>query len=210
MIAISSFRPLGDCPADIALNQCRAYDSWRAMFDKIIWFGDWEPELAGRTTHFWPCAGKPKICELALMASTQPDWVCLLNADILVGPHWPAVEKRLRHTAAQAAVSRRWQFKGDRQFCQVTDWGLDFFCAHPAVWRAVAETIPEIYTLGRIQFDTWLLGFFLAHCGAGNVADLTLAKVVFHPFHGDRRDQNISPPDSPYLRPTGWPQIKVS
>ncbi len=85
------------------------------------------------------------------------------------------------------------------------DLGLDFFAATPTVWKAAAEKIPAEFTLGRIAWDNWMLNFFMSEFG-NYCFDITPSRVVFHPQHEDREDQNWDfPKKDPYIVRNNWP-----
>lgn len=199
MIAITSIRP--NAPEEIAGHQRIAEEYRNYAFDSVI------PMYA-------PDGGKPSIKDIARHASTLPAWVCLLNADIIISPRWKIVtDNMIRHTSVKAAISKRWQFDPKKGIADaaVTDEGLDCFCAHPAVWGMIAREAPPEFKLGHILFDTFLLGFLMKKLD-GNVGDLTSAKLVFHPLHGDRNDQSIPNHlmSNPYLMFVRWPTIHIT
>jgi hypothetical protein len=214
MNAISSHRPFVRCTPAIAMNQERANDSWVKLFDRIIYMGDYSQHLDGPNVWFARSKheGLPSIRELCELAAKQPTWSAIINADIIIGPDWNRTELKLQRTLAQAAISRRWQFDPEKdpamEHAKLTDLGLDLFAAPPAVWRQAAAECPDEFRLGRILWDTWMLGFLMSVTN-GNVADLTHNKVVFHPIHGDRGDQSMGNVESAYLHKGGWPQIRV-
>ncbi len=209
MIAISSHRPFSDCPDEIRINQTRAIDSW-SVFEKVILFGDYEAELARENVKFFPCVGKPFIWQLTDLAATQNDWACIINSDIVLGVRWREVEAKLRSTWAIAAMSKRYNFDttNDDDAGTVDDNGLDFFAAHPDTWALVAREVPRVFQLGKILWDTWMIGFLAAKAGL-NFADLTPAKVIFHPRHGHRTDQHIAKVSDKYIDRVRWPIMMI-
>lgn len=193
MIAVSSRRLEG--PSEIIDAQIKALESWRGHFPEIYFPQVIEGE-------------KPSISYLTDFCASLPDWSCLLNADIIIGPNWSRAERALRESGAVCAISRRYEIPkdGDLTKAEVVDQGLDFFAATPTIWASAAAEVPEVFRLGKILWDTWMLGFFM-HISRGKCADLTPARVVFHPQHGDRRDQNVDPPIMRY--PPRWPTLKI-
>jgi len=207
MILISSFRPFDGCPPVIWQQQEAANRSWVRLFDKIFYFNHSDPRLGSAKTAFFPCDGKPSIKTLATFAGYLADWSCIVNADIIIPQNFRRVEEALRTRPAGCAVSRRYTLPadGDQVGARLTDLGLDFFAATPTIWKAVAEKIPESFTLGRIAWDNWMVNFFMAEFG-NHCYDITPARVVFHPMHEDRTDQNWDfPKGDPYMMKNNWP-----
>lgn len=188
MTVISSFRPLGEHP-EYDHNQMVAKASWEGVFDRIIYVNQPEPKLASPKTEFVPTTEThPFIQTMAQVASAQPGWSAIVNADIVIGPSLKAAEHSLRLHGAKAAMSRRYEFNpavgmGE---AKVVDLGLDFFAAVPGTWRQAAEVIPPAFRIGHQQWDTWMLGFINAACGRF-CFDLTSYRCVFHPKHEGRR-----------------------
>lgn len=210
MIAASSPRPFKGCPTDIWDMQVNANHSWRLAFDEIWYWGEPHPDLTDRNVMFMPWEKHPTIHQLAVFLAGQSDWGAILNADILIGPNWPRALNELKRSRVDCAVSRRWEIPADSRLdgAKVTDFGLDFFAAKPDIWRRVALEVPPELCLGKIMWDTWMLGFFM-HASADNCADLTPARVIFHPKHGDRREQHVTPTDSPYFHRVRWPGYQI-
>ncbi len=182
-------------PPEIAQNQSRARESWANEIGQGVLFIDDDD-------------GPPTIRKLAEVCANQPGWSAICNCDIVIGPNWRLVERELLRSRVSCAISKRWELPADRNLdrAQVVDLGLDFFAATPAIWAAAAREVPEVFRLGKIMWDTWMLGFFM-HASQGNCADITPAKVVFHPKHGGRGGQHIEPPPMKY-RPL-WPAFKI-
>lgn len=211
MIIISSFRPYEGCPPAIWEQQTAANRSWVRIFDQIIYFNDAEPRMAASNkVMFLPTTGKPSIKKIVKFASGLNDWSAIVNADIVIPSNFRRVEDALRGRPAACAISRRYTLTpdGDTTAAQLApgDNGLDFFAATPAVWKLAAEKIPDGFCLGRIVWDTWMLNFFMGEFG-NHCYDVTPARVVFHPQHEDRTDQNWDfPKTDPYLTKHGfWP-----
>jgi len=187
LTAISSFRALDDSK-EVAANQLRAKHSWNAVFDRIILFGSYDKRLASAATEFIPCENFPRISLLALTASWQDNPVCLLNADIVVAPDLKAMVNRGWAKHAMALTSQRLEFdpKTEDYFrAVVRDYGCDFFCAFPAVWRQVYKAIPDVLRIGAGSWDNWMLGF-LTLTLPQRFFDITTLGPIFHPKHGDR------------------------
>ena len=207
MIIVSSFRPHVGCPANIWQQQEAANRSWTRLFDKIIYFNVSDPRMASDKTLFLPTEGKPSIQKIARFCGGLAGWSCLVNADIFIPQKFRQVENALLAKGGGCAVSRRFTLPadGDTATARLTDLGLDFFTATGPVWQAVAEKIPPEFCMGRIAWDNWLLNFFMAEYG-NDCYDLTNSRVVFHPMHEDRIDQNWNfPKDDPYILKNNWP-----
>lgn len=210
MLAISSPRPRNQCPAQIVQQQMEAIWSWSKVFDEILLFGLEDPQITAMVgkerVGFVGSVGRPSIKQMCAMAAGTQEWCCLLNADIIVDGNWPRVQDELLKSGMECAVSRRWEIppSGDTGHAQLKDLGLDFFCASPEIWKAAAEKIAEEFQIGRIMWDTWMLAFFMEASG-GKCADLTPARVVFHPQHGHRREQNLEVADREFFNKVKWP-----
>lgn len=205
MVALSSFKPLEKCTDEIRQNQIKAFHSWVEAFDHIYYFGDPAEEVRSLKTTFIPSKGRPTIRSLVHLGSTLGVWGAIINADIVISPKIREVEWRLSQLQCECGLSRRY----DQESQTVIDNGLDFFCATPKAWSAVAKVIPEEFRIGQILWDTWLLGYFSREF-RHKCADLTRAKFVFHPKHGDREDQNLAnPPRDKYLNSFAWPQVSI-
>lgn len=212
MIIVSSLRPSKVCEPDIWRNQVSAFKSWEATGNHVVYFAHEEFILSDS---YVPCAGKPAIRELAHWCGQQSDWCAIVNADIILGGTWPAVEQALRASVAKAAISRRWTLPDPEQYhgpydpfedAALTDQGLDFFTARPEVWREAARFVPKQFKLGHILWDTWMLSFFVHNF---KTADLTDARVVFHPQHEHRGDQSMLRSSDSYLDIVKWPGIRI-
>lgn len=208
MIILSSFRPYADCPPAIWENQLAANRSWVRICEKIVYFNHVEPRMNSDKTLWLPPDEKPSIKRMVMWAAQLNDWSAIVNADIVLPSNFRRVENALRGPAA-CAVSRRYTLPADGDTTAAKlesgDNGLDFFAATPTVWKKAGATIPESFRLGRIVWDTWMLNFFMAEFG-NYCYDLTPSRVVFHPKHEDRTDQNWDFPKSdPYLSKARWP-----
>jgi hypothetical protein len=209
MIAVSSFRPFADCPPAIWDNQVAANRSWVRLFPQIFYFNQAEPRMRSARTAFLPTTGKPSIKNLANFCGLLNDWSCIVNADIVIPQAFRRVEDHLRSHTAACCISKRYTLPPDGDTAGATldptDHGLDFFAATPKVWQTAAAKIDPAYTLGRIVWDNWMVNFFMAEFG-NFCYDLTPARVIFHPKHEDRTDQNWDfPKDDPILKRNNWP-----
>jgi hypothetical protein len=207
MIIVSSFRPFEGCPPGIWNHQVAANRSWVRLFHRIFYFNQADPRMRDPRVGFLPTNGKPSIKKMAAFCGGLNDWSAIVNADIVIPQNFRRAEDALRSRPAACAVSRRYTLPpgGDTSTARLLDLGLDFFAATPKVWKAAAEKIPEGFCLGRISWDNWILNFFMAEFG-NYCYDLTPARVVFHPQHEGREDQNWDfPKDDPYILKSNWP-----
>lgn len=211
MVAISSFRPLAESQ-DIATNQIRAKRSWDRVFDDIIYFGELEPELASDRTTFISYDGFPFIALLARTASMCDELVCLINADIVVGPHLKRTVQEALNRGALAITSWRYQFEPwDEELTNVkiVDQGLDFFATYPHIWKRVSDEIPQHYRIGHSAWDSWLLAFFHANCRR-SFFDITARQCIFHPRHGERHPpHHIELVHDHYTNRIGFPSLRL-
>jgi hypothetical protein len=132
----------------------------------------------------------------------QQDWCAILNADIVVTPHFKLVELKLKARKASAASSWRHEFDPAIGFdpCSRVDNVLDFFAASPFVWSLVYQDVNETLRLGSVQWDSWMLGYFAVKATAG-FYDITPSKCIRHPRHGNRK---YGPNPEP-VHFHGWP-----
>jgi hypothetical protein len=211
VIIVSSLRPADRCPECISEQQHSACKSWLRTGNDVAYFTN---EPAGDCARV-PCDGKPAIHLLATWCGQRSDWAAIVNADIILAPTWPAVEAALRSSGAKAAISRRWTLPPDNdpeidedpfEDAALIDQGLDFFAARPEVWREAARFVPKQFKLGHILWDTWMLSFFVHNF---KTADLTDARVVFHPQHEHRGDQSMMRSSDSYLDMVRWPSIRI-
>lgn len=194
LTAVSSFRALDACE-EVAANQLRAKRSWDRVFDRIFLFGSYDKRLDSPTTQFLPVDDFPAISLMALAASYQDGPVCLLNADIVVAPGLKEMVNRGWAKQAVALTSQRLEFdpKTEDYFrAKVVDYGCDFFCALPAIWRQVYKAIPGVYRIGAGGWDNWMLGY-LTLTFPRRFFDITTLGPIFHPKHESR----IRPPTGP-------------
>lgn len=208
MIFLSSFRPQANCPDEIWEHQIAANRSWTRVAESIFYFNKLDLNLRSTKTAFIGNSDdKPSIRQLAAFAGGMNSWVAILNADIVIPQAFRRVEDAIRSRACACVVSRRYNIAvdGDQSQAKVTDHGLDFFAATPHVWKAVANEIPDDFKMGRIVWDNWLINFFMLHYG-NFCYDITPARVVFHPLHEHREDQNWEfNKNDPVLRKNNWP-----
>lgn len=197
MDAISSYRPFEDSQ-EISRNQLKAKETWEPLFNRITYFGPVEDALKSPKTYFVECLGKPSIKSLALHAGHGFGWKSLINSDIQIDPKAKNLERILnRHEAACAFSFRIPIGKTEKK-----DLGIDFFLATTDVWHRLSHIIPEQFTIGRQQWDTWVLSFFFTHYGE-HCFDLSPMKLIYHPDHEERNDQGIEIID-PYLKNMTW------
>ena len=210
MMAITSHRPFKDCPEEIIRHQIAARKSWEGAFEKIIYVGNVEPDLIGENVSFIPFDGKPEIWRLCQLCADWSGWSCIINADVILGPHWRFVEPELTRYRLQCAVSRRYELPldGSLENARLVDLGMDWFAARPEIWGAAFASVPKDFCLGRILWDTWMLSFFMQE-SRGNCADVTLGRVIFHPKHGNRKDQHVDYRVNPFLDKVMWPGYQM-
>lgn len=206
MIAISSFKPFSKCTNEIKENQIKAFKSWLPVFDRVVYFGEPCDELYSCKTEFISTdVGKPSIKRLSECASQFGGWSSIINSDIIVTPKLKEVERKLNDLNCECAISKRWCTRQG----SIVDNGLDFFCAVPEVWRKLAIRIPEEFTLGRIAWDQWTLSWLVSNYGR-KCADVSPARICWHPPHSGREDQNWDiPKDDKYLKQFFWPTMTV-
>lgn len=195
MIAVSSFRALDD-NKEVAANQIRAIDSWRAVFHNIFLFGAFDWRLACPRTHFVEGPDFPPMSLLYMVASMADEPVAILNADIVVSNDLAASVDHALSRGAYALTSRRYEFdpdKPDFDRAKVVDLGADFFCAQPWVWAKAWRAVPPCYRVGNGGWDNWLLGY-LGVTFKRTFADITSARGIFHPRHNERKRIPLEPP----------------
>lgn len=183
MIAVSSFRPLGQNP-DWDRNQLAAKASWERVFEEIIYFNQEEPRLDSPKTAFLPTEGHPFIRQLCALCALSSGWSCIINADIVVSPELATVERRASARHAMAMTSYRYTTANGRT--AVIDNGLDWFAARGPIWAEAARQCPPQLRIGHPTWDTWMIGFLNHACGRSFI-NVTSARLIFHPKHEDRR-----------------------
>ncbi len=183
MIAVSSHKPFADS-AEIARNQARAFQSWLAAFDAIIYFGAPEKALASPYTAFIHSTERPRIRDLMFAASLATSPACIINADIVLAPN-----AREMLTGAMkrndAAISFRLEFDpehSDLSRARKVDNGLDLFLAQPALWRKCWKDCPDHFRIGKPVWDSWLYMWMRENC-KGRFVDLSQWRFVYHPRH---------------------------
>lgn len=180
MNAISSHRPFGESK-EADYNQRMAFSTWISVFSHIVFFGETQPIPA----QFIPCDGKPFIKDMATLASKLPGWTAIINADIQLEPQTVDLPLHLGKVDANCAYSFRIPIGKDKP----EDMGLDFFLAKPFVWEQAARLIPKEFRIGCIQWDTWMVSFFVNQFRCFDISPL---KLVYHPTHGERNDQSVT------------------
>jgi hypothetical protein len=205
MIFLSSCRPVGD-DAEYDRNQLAAKTSWDRVASAICYFNEPQPPLASPKTRFIPSEPYPRLIEMVDVAADQNDWVCVINADIVVTPHLQHIEHRLKARKAVAASSWRWEFDPAVGLspCHHVDNGLDFFAAVPGAWAQVWDRMhnspqgehdaAKHLRFGAPSWDAWMLGAFFklfSHMGFYNI---TSSQCIRHPRHGGRKHGAGVPP----------------
>lgn len=207
MIAVSSFRRLSD-NEEVARNQMAAKASWETVFDGIIYLGDFEPLLASKKTEFLPTEDFPLMSTVLMTAAMCEDFVCVLNADIVVAPHLEQVIREVYGLGGRAVVSKRWNFSPTRS-PQITDQGIDFFGTEPQFWAQAATRIPRHYRIGANCWDTWVMSY-LNYALPRQFFDISSRAAIFHPEHVERkRLYAVEPIDDKYTEHCGWPLLKL-
>jgi len=185
MIAISSHRKHGHHKCTYRKNQIRAKESWEKYFEKIIYFGDVEPDLQSDKTFFIPCENWPFIRDMAREAGRQPsNYVAIINADIVVTQPFRNVEIIMRASSIRAASSRRRDLT--KRVLLDNDKGRDIFVCTPVVWRNVAKEIPACCRIGHQQWDSWMVAYLRTTLRNG-FAEFTRIPCIYHPSHGMRQ-----------------------
>jgi hypothetical protein len=214
VILVSSFRPQADCPKKIWENQEAANRSWTRIAERIFYFNKGDPRMKSAKTAFIPTEVKPPIKKMAAFCPGLNSWSAIVNADIIIPQNFRRVEDAMNDPdrAVGCVVSRRYTLPkdGDTSGARLADLGLDFFAATPTVWKAVAEKMPPEFLMGRIVWDNWIVNFFMAEFG-NFCYDITPARVIFHPMHEDRTDQNWDfPKNDEILAKHNWPFHSIS
>lgn len=210
MILVSSFRAFADDPdGSYRTNQLAAFRSWQKVATKIVFFNGFEPELDSPKTIFIPSERYPQILQLVEFCAAQTEWCALLNADIVLGAHFPLVEAKLKARHAQCASSWRYNFDPavGIQSGVHDDNGLDFFAAVPSVWQKAYEMCDERLTISSGGWDQWCLSLFCTFFQQG-FWNVTPSRVIFHPnaaAHGPRIHGPRAEIDT--IQTYGWPQM---
>jgi hypothetical protein len=211
VIAIASYRPLDDSE-EVARNQIRAIESWNHVFDLNILLGPTDGRLFSPTTVFMPCADFPAIRFMVYVAFHQLGWSCLINADIVVLPSLKMAIRAAETQGAVALTSHRYEFNPDYtdyRSAKVKDNGVDFFAARDWVWWEVFKIIPAEFRIGHCAWDSWMLGA-LNKIGKKRFVDITSARCIFHPKHGDRkRAYDVHVPEESFVGSAGFPSKRL-
>lgn len=197
MICISSYRPR-DQSETIFQLQVTAKKTWDKVFQEIVYFGAPNEALETPRTKFIECDSKPRIKDMAQVASRSFSWAAIINADIQVSERAKHLDRVLNMYKAACGFSFRIPVGGTEK----KDLGLDVFFARGDIWVDVAQQIPDVFQMGKIQWDTWLASFFMTHWPV-ECYDLSPSKLFFHPEHGERGDQHLVISD-PYLKNMRW------
>lgn len=183
-------------------NQLAAKASWETYLEQIVYLNDYEPKLASPKTLFVPHEPFARIADIAAMCAAQPDWSCIINADIVLGSNFRRAEHILKRKSASACMSRRYEFEPaegiDKAAVPPNDFGLDFFAAIPSVWKKVEQICPSELRHGCPRWDAWLLSFFNA-VACNGFYSITNHRCIFHPRHEGRQYGH----DIPVVNPVG-------
>jgi hypothetical protein len=207
LCAVSSFRPLDECP-EVAKNQLRAKKSWDAVFDDIFLLGDFDERLATPSTHFIKAEQFPHISLMIWIASKQLSPTCILNADIVVAPNLKELLDQGWQKQAMAMTSKRLEFDPateDYFKARVVDLGADFFCATQDVWKRAYVEVPQQFRIGHNRWDNWMLNFLWFICRRRFI-DISTLGPIFHPKHGSRfQPHSIDDSDVNFYSQIGFP-----
>lgn len=163
--------------------------TFEMTFNKIIYLGPNEFPLRSHKTRFVPSEDFPRIKSLMQIASMQPGFTAILNADIVVND-LRKLERQMMATGKVCASSRRWHF--DPNTCAWDqaqlgeDRGRDIFIARCDVWRHAARNVPDEFRIAHGGWDGWTTDFFRRHYNE-NFIDFTGQRLIFHPIHGSRK-----------------------
>lgn len=215
MKIVSSHRPHKNSE-EFARNQTAANMSWRPIAERIYYLGNYEGDLAAPNVTFVESEQHPTIRRMAKLCSevglSRLEWVALVNADIVLSPRIVDAIDELNARNGSCGMSLRYQFfvgHNPQDTGSQTDLGIDFFIATKAIWAMVSKEVPEMFRIGHILFDTWLMSFF-ARWGGSACYDLTPQRLVFHPIHGDRnRVHPVSDPGDYYTTHIAWPKGRL-
>jgi hypothetical protein len=211
MTAVTSAAP-HERSFEIARNQRTAHKSWERTFDRIVYFGRLEPDLASDKTAFVDSDSYPDIRSLVRFCSSVAGWSCIINADIVLIPiRFLAALSEVKRLGGKCAMSFRYQFDpvNPRIEPRVVDLGLDVFCAQQSVWEYILKTVPPFLRIGHCFWDTWMLGCFNV-ASAGKLYDFTPCRSVLHPKHGNRQAPHTIPTfTDPYSQAAGPVKLKA-
>lgn len=183
MTLVSSFRPHADDPV-YRENQVRALSSWEPMVDRIVYFGQFEPELSRPNVIFVECEEWPRIGVMAEYCAQVDRVSAIVNSDIVLAPAVSKVFEIVRHTSIGAATSRRYDLETGK--LNPMDKGRDIFICKDHVWSKLAKAIPDTFRIGHQSWDGWAVGFFRVILDK-RFAEFTQMKAVFHPQHEGRK-----------------------
>lgn len=189
MILLSSIRQFSNDPtSEYQRNQLAAKSSWDRVASKVVYFSAREPALDNPKTIWIPSEEFPQIMDLCEFAAQQNDWCALINSDIVLGPHLPIVEAKLKVRKASCATCWRHNFDPHAGVDSAVkeDNGMDFFAATPEVWRRAYEMVDERLRMGSGFWDSWMLSLFCTFYPQ-HFWNITNSRVIFHPRHGGRQ-----------------------
>ena len=198
----------------IGTIQRNSLGSWCRLPDvaEILLLGD-EDGLAEAAADFGathicgiPCdeESAPKLDAVfhAADGSANTDWICYVNADIVLLPDfWTAAQQAILTLGPSLSVSRRWNLEVPYALSFDDGWierlrhaartegelftpfGLDIF-VYP---RGLFANMPP-FSIGAFSWDNWLL--YEARARGLPVADLTAANGVIHQNHAYRQFAN--------------------
>lgn len=198
-IFVSSVKPFKDEKDAYTANQVIALNSWKRVASKIILFN--KPEdlaeypLEGiefRATK--NPEGIPYIKEMVgVLAKLDGDKAgAILNGDIVVEPEVLKVfdlREKYQLGRAWGCTSRRHRLSPAREKLGVVedDWGLDFFLATGQVWKLCEDYVPDFLTVGRGQWDNWMVGWMKAKVPVSRWFDITNLAVIWHKEHSRKK-----------------------
>ncbi|SFU03633.1 Glycosyltransferase like family 2 [Geodermatophilus amargosae] len=195
----------------IGTIQRNALGSWRRLPDVagILLLGD-DDGLAAAAAEFGAThvpdvnvdeEGAPELDAVfhAIDRTATADWICYVNADILLLPDfWTAAQQAIATLGPSLSVARRWNLEVPDALAFEDGWAdrlrraartegelftpfaLDVF-VHP---RGMFANVPP-FSVGAFSWDNWLL--HEARVRGLPVADLTAADGVVHQNHGYRQ-----------------------
>jgi len=218
MIFVSTARPMGNDP-EYDRNQLAAKASWEQVADAIVYLNHPQKALASPITRFLPWEPFPYLIDAVNLCADQPEWSCIINADIVVTPNFKRIEQKLKAKKAIAASSWRWTFDPAQGIepCAHDDNGIDFFAGSPGAWELLYQAMlkpsprgdedsPRHLKLGAPSWDSWCLGAFSFLFSNLGFYDLTNTKIIRHPRHGGRKHGAGVPP----VHFLSWPVMGAS